>query len=439
MPTHNEIMTTWRSLCSKGTPPSPEISAKVMPEWSVGIDEWIDRLVKTYLRDHCVGGMDGKRGNSEFKLLVAEYGGGKTHFLHAFRGRALSEGYAVCYIQCKGNEVSFHDWMSLYSMIARSIRLPGCESQGIRQIIESAKNSLVSISHKAPNPDAAFEALLNDLAFREYPNSDFLEIISKSIRLLHERKNPELVMASVNFLQDGQLTATADDLKKLGISRLSANQLSSIGREMFYSLVKFVTEFCDCKGLVLLMDEMDMMFTARGKSLNKLLAGMRDTIDQGDDRLNSIPVFGLFAVVPSVNELMQSNYSALDQRFRVYVPFHAGNDNAAQIDLQHLAEPNALLRAIGQKLVSLAQSALGREFNQELQRKNIATLVQVIEDRVFTNVDSRRLFVKSWSALLDEQHRMGERVYDASTINQLIQGTYQGITAQEASTEEDDG
>jgi hypothetical protein len=34
---------------------------------------------------------------------------------------------------------------------------------------------------------------------------------------------------------------------------------------------------------------------------------------------------------------------------------------------------------------------------------------------------------------------MGERNYDYDTVNQLIQGTYQGITAQEASTEDDDG
>ena len=439
MPTHNEIMTTWRSLCSNGTPPSPEISAKVMPEWSCGIDTWLDRLVNTYLRDYCMADKDGTGGNSHFKLLLAEYGGGKTHFLHAFRGRSLAEGYAVCYLQCKGNEVSFDDWMSLYSMIARSIRLPGSDSQGIRKIVESSKNLLESMSQKTPNPDAAFEALLDDLAFREYPNSVFLEIISKSIRLLRERQDPTLFNAALNFLQDGQQTATADDLQRLNISKLPASQLSRFGREMFYSLVKFVTEFCGCKGLVLLMDEMDMMFTARGRALERLLAALRTIIDQSDDRIDSIPLFGVLAIVPSINEQIQTHYSALYQRFSVSVPFHAGNDNAAQIDLQHVADSKKLLSAIGEKLVNLANLALGMNYNTDLQRKNIATFVAVIEERVFTSVDSRRLFVKSWCQLLDEQHRLGERDYDFNTINQLIQGTYQGITAQEASTEEEDG
>ena len=80
--------------------------------------------MNVYLRDHCVGGAEGGRGNSHFKLIVADYGGGKTHFLHAFHHRALEEGFAVSYLQCKQG-VSFDDWMALYSLIAASIHLPG--------------------------------------------------------------------------------------------------------------------------------------------------------------------------------------------------------------------------------------------------------------------------------------------------------------------------
>jgi hypothetical protein len=410
-----------------------------MPEWSVGIDDWLNRLVNTYLRDYCVGGIEEGRGNSHFKLLVAEYGGGKTHFLHAFRGRALDEGFAVCYLQCKRNEVSFDDWMGLYSMIARSIRLPGSEGQGMRQIIETAKDVMVEKAEKAPNPDAAFEALLKDLAWREYPNSVFLDIMAKAIRLLREGQDPQLFKAAVNWLQDGQSKTPTDELRKLGVAKLAKSQLSGFGREMFYSLVKFVTEFGGAKGVVLLLDEMDMMFNARGRALERLLAALRNTIDQSDDRIDSIPVFGLFAAVPSINEQMQTNYAALYQRFSVIVPFHEGNDNAAQIELQHLSDSRSLLTAIGEKLVNLATTALGKGFDLQLQKRNIATLVQVAEDRVFTNVDSRRLFVKTWCALLDEQHRRGERAYDAGAVNQAFQGTYQGIDKQEASSEVDDG
>jgi hypothetical protein len=439
MPTHSEITTTWRSLSSTGTPPSPEVSAAVLPEWSVGIDDWLDRLVNTYLRDYCIGGPDGGRGNSHFKLVVAEYGGGKTHFLHSFRRRALNEGFAVCYLQCKRDEVSFSDWMGLYSMIARSIRLPGGEGQGMRQIVETANDDLAEKADKAPNPDAAFEKLLEKLAWREYPSTVFLDVMTKAIRLLREGKDPQLFKAAVNWLQDGQLKTPPDDLKKLGVAKLANAQLSAFGREMFYSLVKFVTEFGGAKGVVLLMDEMDMMFTARGKALERLLAALRTTIDQSDDRIDSIPVFGLFAAVPAINEQMQTNYAALYQRFSVIVPFHEGNDNAAQIDLEQLAEQRVLLTEIGGKLIKLASMALSADFDAEIQMRNIETLVKVAEDRVFTNVDSRRLFVKTWCALLDEQNRRGERYYDEIAVNEAFQGTYKGIKEEETATEEDDG
>lgn len=439
MPTHNDIIAAWRSLSSTGTPPSPDVSARVLPEWSVGIDEWQDRIVNTYLRDYCVGGGEGAGGNSHFKLVVAGYGGGKTHFLHAFRGRALAEGYAVCYIQCKMDEVSFDDWMGLYAMIAQSIRLPDGEGQGIAKIVETAKDNLVARAETAPAPDAAFEALLENLSWRDYPNSVFLEIMAKAIRGMHEHYDRQLYRTAVNWLQGGQRNLPTEDLRRLGVAKIPAGQLSSFGRELFYSLVKFITEFCGTKGLVLLMDETDTMFSARGKALERLLAALRTTIDQSDDRIDSIPVFGLFAAVPAINAQMQTNYAALYQRFSVIVPFHEGNDNAAQIDLEQLSERRKLLLAIGEKLTNLASAALDFEFDRVLQHRNVRTLVDVAEDRVFAGVDSRRLFVKTWCAFLDEQHRRGEREYEAEAVNEAFQGSYKGIRDEEANITEDDG
>jgi hypothetical protein len=436
-PTQSELTAAWRELASKGTPPSPELSAKVLPEWSVGIDEWQDRLVNVYLKDHCVGGEEGNRGHSHFKLVIADYGGGKTHFLHAFRKRALDEGFAVCYLQCKQG-VSFDDWMSLYAMIAGSIRLPKNEGQGIAKVLEAAADDIESRVASAPNPDAARECLLKDLEWREYPSSTFLQVTVNALRLKHQHDDPQLYRAAVTWLQDGQVKTQASDLKRLGVSKLPKGQLSTFGREMFYSLVKFVTEFGDAKGLVLLMDEMDTMFNQRGRALERLLAALRTTIDQSDDRMDNIPVFGLFAAVPRIEEQMQQNYAALYQRFSVIVPFHQGNDNAAQINLEHLAEPRVLLTAIGTKLVKLAETVLGIGFDHGVQEKNVAALVAVAEDRV-ANVDSRRLFVKTWCALLDEQARLGERIYPRDALNQAFQGTYQGIRKNDESDEEDDG
>ena len=63
-------------------------------------------------------------------------------------------------------------------------------------------------------------------------------------------------------------------------------------------------------GYVLLLDETDMMFTSRGQALANLMGALRTLIDQSDDALGPIPVLGLLAAVPDINERMEQ-YPAL--------------------------------------------------------------------------------------------------------------------------------
>src|SRR5690242_8530719 len=109
----DDLRDAWLTLSSTGTPPASEIASRVLPAWSVGIDGWLDRLTTTYLRSYC-------RRNSHFKLAVAPYGGGKTHFLLALAGRANAENWAVCYLQCKTG-ISVGDWFGLYEHVAKAI------------------------------------------------------------------------------------------------------------------------------------------------------------------------------------------------------------------------------------------------------------------------------------------------------------------------------
>ena len=90
----NEAGQLWATLGAEAKSPT-ELSraSQVLPSYSVGIDPWIDRLAGRYLKNLC-------REAAHFKLILAPYGGGKTHFLLSLGVRALSEKFAVSYVPC---------------------------------------------------------------------------------------------------------------------------------------------------------------------------------------------------------------------------------------------------------------------------------------------------------------------------------------------------
>lgn len=423
MPTTEDLRDAWRSLSANGTPPEPELAGRVLPSWSVCIDDWIDRLTESYLRDY-------SRRYSHYKLVVAQYGGGKSHFLLAMRKRALDEGFAACYLRCSAS-TSLANWAALYLQIADSTRLPGRDSGGVRAIIDVALERIRERAKAAPDPEVALAAIIGNLEFNaDYPSASFQRVAATAIRETYRQADPQLLSAAIRWLGKGQSGLTRQEMTRLGLSHIPAGQASRHGLEMFHSFVRFLKEFTGVHGLALLLDETDMMFASRGKALASLMGALRTLIDQADDALGPIPVFGLLAAVPDINERMEQ-YLALSQRFRVTIPFDQGDDQAPQIDLSKVGAQRDLLLQLGEKLRALREDAFEMKFDQASQQSNLNAMVQAAMTRM-ADVDSRRLFVKSWCSLLDEQTRSGERVFSRDQLDQAIQGSYDWLRLQTA-------
>lgn len=95
----NDAIELWSKLGEEGKAPTDLTQAtRSLPTYTVGFEPWIDRLARRYLRGLC-------RRMPHFKLALAPYGGGKTHFLLALGVRARSEDFAVAYVPC-GADVS---------------------------------------------------------------------------------------------------------------------------------------------------------------------------------------------------------------------------------------------------------------------------------------------------------------------------------------------
>lgn len=426
----DELRYAWRNLASTGTPPAFEVAGRVLPEWSVGLDAWLDRLTNVYLLDYC-------RRNSHFKLALAPYGGGKTHFLLALGARAEKENWAVCYLQCKAN-VSIGDWFSLYENIAKSIQLPGVARRGIKSLVQCVLDRMKERAAKAPEPEFALDEMIAALEDEDWPHSSFARIIAVLLNHLRDpRANPELGDAALRWLQGRPDTLTPKERQGLRLQTVRSAERGEHGRCLFYSVVKLIPK-CGAAGLVLLLDEMDTILNARGKALEKILTSMRVMLDAPDSRMDRIPLFGVFAAVPDIADQLRQ-YQALATRFQAVIPFHRGNDNAAQLDLSELGSQREMLKAIGEKLLLLGTKVHAWKLDLDVQRRNLNKLAGATSSRIL-EVNARRLFVKAWCSLLEEQMRSGQNEYEESRLSDLIQGVYDGFRKEdEAANERDVG
>lgn len=421
---NDDAFELWARLGEEGKAPT-EISKanEAVNTYSVGIEPWIDRLSKTYLNRLC-------KSNAHFKLVIAPYGGGKTHFLVSLGGRALNENYAVSYVACSEN-IRFDNSLEIYRSFLSGLTLPGIEGSGLTVLLEEwiIPRSLANIREKAPNPEAAIEMWLNTLYKKQYPEPTFGRVSATAIRELIDAEGAKTGDAAFRWLRGEIDTLTKDEQSLLKVSSIPSKERNEFGRRMLLSMCKFIKEF-GLNGVVILFDEVETLFTAKGKALLRVLSAMRVLIDLPVGVSGGVPLFAVFSAVPDVLEEFP-RYTALQQRMAVAgVSFSEGNNFAPQIDLGELGSQKEFLNSIGQKLLDLGEKALDYRFNKELQSENILRLATVAANTDL-DVNARRLFVKACVNILDQQMSLGERECSESELRDRYRGSFDFIKSSE--------
>ena len=92
---------------------------------------------------------------------------------------------------------------------------------------------------------------------------------------------------------------------------------------------------------------------------------------------------------------------------------------------------------IGEKLLKVGIKVHGRKFDRDLQCRNLRRLADVTAKRIL-EVNARRLFVKAWCSLLEEQGRGGQREYSEMALSDLIQGAYEGFRREDEAAKDTD-
>lgn len=421
----------WAVLGAEGKATTDLSSARsVMPAYSVGIDAWLDRLTRTYLQSLC-------RKNAHFKIVLAPYGGGKTHFLMSLGTRALDEGFAVAYIAC-GPGSSLDNPLDLYRNFAKQLQLPGeGAAPGIRslvrQIIQRKRAQIQE--HEVPYPDAAFERWLLQVRDGQHPENAFGRVMVEALKSAWDPSLDMLGDAALRWLQGDLDTLTKDERQALRLGNITATARADFGRNLLLSMIRFTRE-AGVHGVVLLFDEVETLFTARGKALLRVLSAMRVLVDLPSGVPGGVPMLGIFSAVPDVlNEL--GRYPALQQRLVVVgSSFDEGNDFASQLPLNRLERQEHLLSAIGVRLIDVGELALGVRFDRPLQEANAKRLAEVAAERSL-EVDARRLYVKTWVNLLGLQHSEGERAFGETELGQRYQGFFNDVTSSDAAEDDE--
>src|SRR5260221_5433203 len=109
--------------------------SKGVSYYNVGNESMLNALDKHYLSSYLA------EGGAVFKLVVGDYGSGKSHFLYCVRDRAWERNFAVSKVDLSPKESPYDDQKRAYGAVASSILWhelgnTGIEERGLARFLE---------------------------------------------------------------------------------------------------------------------------------------------------------------------------------------------------------------------------------------------------------------------------------------------------------------
>jgi len=249
-------------------------------------------------------------GGSKSRLIVAPYGGGKTHFFSLVRNLALEQRFAVSYVELRSREAPFDRFETIFGKIMRELRTRDRQA-GVQQILD---NWAANFPHySAQEIEGALREIARSLDFRNALRS-YLDLASISTPESLGRRQD-----IVAWLQGDRLPAAV--LRELGIrNRLTILNVS----EILVSFLQFLRA-AGYAGLVLLLDEAEAITSlTQSRRRDEANQNLRRLLDNTDANRG---FYLLFATTPTFMEDPQRgarSYPALWDRIRNVLTLHTG-------------------------------------------------------------------------------------------------------------------
>lgn len=376
----SEALLIINKLGSTGTP--PEIGIE---EFTIGLEKYLKVIDSEYLN-----GILKNYHLSSFKIVIGNYGGGKTHFLYSIRNLAFKNYYVVAYVALNPTECPFDKLELVYKQVINNIQIPAPSNDimtppitGIEAFIEHWYNS---VKEKINHVDAINDYLnvlkgVESISFLNAVKSAFFNIVSD---------NFEEFQAILQYLKGEDVSK---DIKAR--YRISERVDKSTAFRMIRSLIQWL-HLIGYNGVIFLFDEAERGISmSSAKDKRKALDNLRQIVDEcGNSRL---PGAMFFYAIPDENLLLEGSggvYEALKQRLRSV--FSQVNPLGVKINLEELGiAPEDFLIALGHKLVTIFETA----YSFKLDKDKAQALIEHIADesaKAFAyDISYRRLFVVS--------------------------------------------
>ncbi|MEO8392065.1 MAG: BREX system ATP-binding domain-containing protein [Chloroflexota bacterium] len=403
------------TLGQSGTPLSQGVSY-----YNVGNESLLTTIDTHYLGSYLAD------GGAVFKLVVGDYGSGKSHFLYCVRDRAWQRNFAVSKVDLSPKESPYDDQRRVYAAVASSVVWHELGSlsedeRGLARFLEGTLRRLVNPHGlDLEDPETAdvpeVRAFLQTLATTPIDSLSFHKAVQSYFHALlrgHERR-----LESLERWLHGEEVSPEDmrDLRSIGVTE-KINKNNAF--RMLRSLCQTVRAL-GYTGLALLFDEGDRMLSIGGKAEKTATDNLREVIDRCREDLPG--ALFMYAVPPDFLHTVVPKYPALQQRIQAPNYFSRANPFSPQIDLEHLDLPDEeLLTQIAYRLMPIFEVAYGVKLDSAIQTENIRILSEAARNS-YLAISHRRLFVKALVAEWYRQKEDGETGITADYAAAIIKG-----------------
>jgi hypothetical protein len=409
-------------LGQSGTPVSKGVSY-----YNVGNETLLNAIDSHYLGSYLAD------GGAVFKLVLGDYGSGKSHFLYCVRDRAWQRNFAVSKVDLSPKESPYDDQRRVYAAVASSIIWHelgdlGEDERGLGRFLEGTLRRIVGHLDVELEDSGAMElpevrALLQSLAATPVDSLSFHKAVQGYFTAL--LRGQERRLDALGRWLHGEEVSPEDmrDLRSIGVTE-KINKNNAF--KMLRSLCQVVRAL-GYTGMALLFDEGDRMLSVGGRSEKIATDNLREVIDRCREDLPG--ALFMYAVPPAfVNDIVPK-YPALQQRIQAPNYFSRSNPFSPQINLDHLDIPDdALLTQIGSRLLPIFETAYATRLDPELQATNLGIFSEAALNS-YLAISHRRLFIK---ALITEWYRQkeeGEQPIRAEYAAAAIRGQSESLIA----------
>ena len=407
-------------LGSSGTPP-----VKGVQYFNAGNQSLLDALDQFYFSSYL------QDGGAAYKMVVGDYGSGKSHFLYCLRDLAWERGFAVSKVDLSPVETPYNDQRAVYAAVARNLIWheadeAASDEYGLGRFLEGTLERVVGgpLSLETAN-HPNYRALIDTLELATVDSLAYKNAVLAYFEALIRDQEERLDSLTRWLMGDATTPADTAVLRELGV----AGKISKPNAFRMLRSLAQVIRALSYSGLLLLFDEVDRMASIGGKAEKLATDNLREVIDRCRDELPG--AMFVYAAPPQFINDVVPRYPALQQRIRTPGRFSRINHFSPQISLDHLdLAENDLMLAIGEKLIPIYELAFGAQLDHKVQYANAAILANVARD-VFLDISHRRLFVKSFVSELARQHAAGEHVLAEEEAIAIIRGQVDDLTSGE--------